>query len=89
MNLYVAVPLVDRATELSKWISVQSIPDASQKFTWPPVNGLAPTCTVAASVTTVPGVTDVTGAPPELIPRVVVVAAGTPHNEMVPDVLAL
>ena len=62
--------------------------EASQKFTWPFVTGFAPASTVAVSVTTLPGGTDVTEAPPEVMVRDVVVAGGTPHNETVPEALA-
>jgi len=49
---------------------------ASQKFTVPGVTAVPPDWTVAVSVTTVPEVTAVTGAPAEVTARVVVVAAG-------------
>ena len=48
----------------------------------------APANTVAVSVTTLPGGTDVIEAPPEVMVRDVVVAGGTPHNETVPEALA-
>ena len=45
---------------------------ASQKFTWPVVNGVDPAVTVAVAVTAVP---KATGLLPELKARVVAVAA--------------
>jgi hypothetical protein len=68
---------------------VHWLAEASQKFTWPCVSGLVPTITAAVKVTTLPAATVVTALPPEDTVKVVVVAGGTPHNEMVPEALAL
>src|ERR1700722_580219 len=55
-------------------MSVQDAPVASQKFTCPRVSALAPACTVAVNVTTVPPATEDTAFPPEVRERVVAVA---------------
>ena len=52
---------------------MQYFADASQKSTWPVVMDVAPACTEAVSVTTVPEVTFVTGLPAEVSARDVVV----------------
>src|SRR5262249_16809787 len=58
----------------SRWMSVQEAAAASQKFTCPSVSTVAPACTAAVKVTTVPPATEDTAFPPEVMERVVVVA---------------
>ena len=53
---------------------MQEAAAASQKFTCPSVSAVAPTCTVAINVITVPPSTEDTAFPPEVIERVVAVA---------------
>jgi hypothetical protein len=55
-------------------MSVQEAAAASQKFTCPSVSAVAPACTAAVNVTTVPPGTEDTASPPEVMERVVVVA---------------
>ena len=56
-----------------KWMSVQMLAEASQKFTWPTVTALAPAFTVAVSATTLPVGTVVTAPAPEVTANVVTV----------------
>src|ERR1700759_1423118 len=55
-------------------MSVQEAAVASQKFTCPSLSVVAPACTVAVNVTTVPPATEDTALPPEVRERVVTVA---------------
>ncbi len=56
------------------------VAEASQNFTWPLVIGVVPASIVAVSVMAVPGVTDVTGDPPEVTVMVVLVASNWPQS---------
>jgi hypothetical protein len=55
-------------------MSVQEAAVASQKFTCPSMSVVAPACTVAVNVTTVPPATEDTALPPEVRERVVALA---------------
>lgn len=55
---------------------LQDDASASQKLIWPVVRGVEPALTVAVSVTAAPTATEVTGAPDEVIARVVEVEDG-------------
>ena len=69
-----AVPAVVNCAVPNKWISVQRVATASQKFTCPVVNAVDPARTDAVSVTTLPEAMEVTGAPPDVTAIVVDVA---------------
>jgi hypothetical protein len=70
-------------------MSVHSVAEASQNFTWPLVIGVVPASTVAVSVTAVPGVTDAAGDPTEVTVMVVLVAGTWPQSGIVAEVLEL
>jgi len=68
-----AVPALVNCAVPSRWMSEQYAAEASQKFTCPTVSVAVPAVTVAVSVTTLPEATVVTGMPPEVIAKVVVI----------------
>jgi hypothetical protein len=65
------------------------VAEASQKFTCPVVNAVAPALTFAISVTTLPKATVVTALPPEVTARVVAVAVCAEAAPHVPSTLAI
>jgi hypothetical protein len=68
-----AVPAAVSCDVPNKWMSVQLLAEASQKFTWPTVTAAVPAFTVAVRVTTVPAATVVTAPVPEVTASVVAV----------------
>lgn len=69
-----AIPALVSCAVPNRWISVQRVAVASQKFTWPVVNVVDPLRTEAVSVMTVPEGAEVTAVPPEVTVRLVDVA---------------
>jgi hypothetical protein len=72
MRWIAAVPALVNCAVPSRWMSVQYVTVASQKFTVPFVTAVAPDVTVAVSVTILPESTEVTGPPPEVTASAVV-----------------
>src|ERR1017187_1875392 len=70
-NLNMAVPLLVSCAVPRRWMSVQYVADASQKFTCPVFTDTPPLTTVAVSVNSIPEETDVTTLPPEVTVNVV------------------
>ena len=65
-----AVPAAVSSVVPGKWMSVQLLAEASQKFTWPTVTAVDPAFTVAVSATTFPAGTVVTVPAPEVTANV-------------------
>jgi len=69
--LIAAVPALVNCAVPSRWMPVQYVAVASQKFTVPVVTAVVPEVTVAVSFTTLGQFTEVTGLPPEVTASVV------------------
>ena len=88
-NFSSAVPALVNCAVPIIWMSSQYGAVASQKFTCPAVNAEEPDSTVAVKVTTLPELTEVTGAPAEVKASVVVVAAGSDLIVTVKDTVSV
>jgi hypothetical protein len=78
-NLRMAVPVLVSCAVPSRWMPAQDVAEASQKLTGPIFSLVVPASTAAVSVISLPDATEPPEAialPPEVMAKVVVVAAG-------------